>query len=264
MPWLMSGGTLSLHHGFDPKAFTTQCDVERHDTIVLPGAVAPLLAEAGLLTHPGLKSVLGVWHAPERVRFSPSWHHDSAGLIDLLVFGEIGLIGARRPDDGLPALLPLGPVQAPRGAAGAVLVADVIRSEAGTLAMRGPMVPRHAFPPGIRLTDAPCLQADRRGFVDTGYACRLAGETGALEVTGPPAGIVSVGSYRFELRAMQEQVSRADPTATLGALPDTLAGHRLSGNAADPARLSAALAEQGVNPLLSSAFRERPTSPKAA
>ena len=32
MPWLLSGGTLALHHGFDADAFAAQCREERCDT----------------------------------------------------------------------------------------------------------------------------------------------------------------------------------------------------------------------------------------
>ena len=49
MPWLLSGGTLSLHHGFDADAFAAQCRDDRCDTVVVPGALVPQLAEAGLL-----------------------------------------------------------------------------------------------------------------------------------------------------------------------------------------------------------------------
>ena len=66
----------------------------------------------------------------------------------MLVFGETALIGSRRDADGLPVPLPAGAVMAPRGSASAVPIAEIARTETGTLALRGPMVPRHAFPPG--------------------------------------------------------------------------------------------------------------------
>src|SRR5674476_758426 len=42
---------------------------------------------------------------------------------------------------------------APHGAAGARTVAVTTRTGAGTLALRGPMVPAHAFPPGAEHGD---------------------------------------------------------------------------------------------------------------
>ena len=57
-----------------------------------------------------------------------------------------------------------------------------------------------------------------------------------MVVTGPPAGIVSVGGYRFPLARLLETIGRIDAGATLAALPDPLIGQRLVGNAADPRR----------------------------
>ena len=82
------------------------------------------------------------------------------------------MIGSRRGADGLPVPLPLTRSMAPRGSANAVPVAEIARTAAGTLALRGPMVPRHAFPPGAERLAAPHLKADAEGFVDTCYPCR--------------------------------------------------------------------------------------------
>ena len=71
MPWLLSGGTLSLHHAFDPDAFAAQCRDDRCDTVVVPGALVPQLAAAGLLDHAELKNVLAFWRAPERLADQP-------------------------------------------------------------------------------------------------------------------------------------------------------------------------------------------------
>ena len=40
-----------LHHGFDAAAFAAQCREHRCDTVVVPGALVPQMAEAGLLAH---------------------------------------------------------------------------------------------------------------------------------------------------------------------------------------------------------------------
>ena len=74
---------------------------------------------------------------------------------------------------------------------------------------------------------------------------------------GPPAGIVSVGGYRFGLRAMQELVGGIEDGSTLAALPDILAGHRLAGSGADREAICDALLAHGANPLLVAAFRAR-------
>jgi hypothetical protein len=257
MPWLLAGGSLTLHHGFDAAAFAAQCNDTRCDTVAVPGALVPALAEAGLLAFPGLRNVLAVWRAPERLSRSPAWRHPSARLTDMLAFGEIALLGSRRGPDGRPVGLPSGELRAPRGAAQAVWVAEIARTMAGMVALRGPMVPRHPFPPGAARLPGPHLHADRRGFVDTGYACRPEPDQDSVLVTAPPPGIVSVGGYRFVLRELEDQIRQIDGDATLAALPDALAGHRLAGHARDPEAVRAALLAHGANPLIAEAFRDR-------
>jgi non-ribosomal peptide synthetase component E (peptide arylation enzyme) len=257
MPWLLAGGTLVLHRPFDPQVFAGQCAEHRCETIILPGPLVPLLQEAGLLAHEGLRNVLALWRSPERLVTSQRWSHASAGLLDVLAFGETGLIAARREAIGMPSAISLGPVTAPRGAAGGMLVAEIARTEAGTLALRGPMVPRHPFPPEAEDGDAPFFTADATGWADTGYPCRLARETGALELSGPPAGMINVGGYRFARRALQEQIGQAGIGATIAALPDATLDHRLAGSALDRAAVQQALTVRGANPLLVGAFRDR-------
>lgn len=263
LPWLLTGGTLSLHHGFDAKAFGAQCFVERCDTVVAPGPLVPRLVEAGLLSHAELSNVLAVWRAPERLLISPAWLDRNATLIDILVFGEIALLGSRRDANGRPASLPAGEVLAPRGADGAVPVAEIARTLAGTVALRGPMVPRHAFPPGIERMGGPRFLADAEGFVDTGYSCRIDRAAKTLQITGPPPGIVSVGGYRFVLSELENLIRAADDGAALTALPDALAGHRLAGLSADAGDVRSVLVSLGVNPLVADAFRHR-RRPQAA
>lgn len=263
MPWLLSGGTLVLHQPFDPSVFASQCVEHCCDTVVLPGPVLPRFLEASLLAHEGLKNVLAVWRAPECLATSPLWRHARAGLVDVQVYGETGLIGTRREDSGKPTPIPCGPVLAPHGAGGGVVVVELARTDAGTLALRGPMVPRSPFPPGAERGDAPFLKADASGLLDTGYPCRVDTETGTLAVTGPPAGMVSVGGYRFGLRELQNLIERAAHGATIAALPDTFLSHRLAGSAADRAAVQQALSVRGVNPLVVGAFRDR-NRPKAA
>jgi hypothetical protein len=97
------------------------------------------------------------------------------------------------------------------------------------------------------------------GMVNTGFTCRIehTGDREALVVTGPPAGLVSVGGYRFGMRDLQELVAGADRMSTLAALPDMLTGHRLAGHSADRDAIRHALAATGANPLVVRAFRDR-------
>ena len=262
MPWLLSGGTLALHHAFDPDAFAESCAEHRCETIVLPGPMAVELNAAGLLAREDLRNVFAVWRTPERLPTSPAWRHANAHLVDVQVFGEAGLVAARRAASGLPATLATGPVIAPRGTNG-VLTGEISRTAAGTLALRGTMVPRDPFPPVVSQSEKAIFKADASGFVDTGYPCRVAGESGAVVLTGPPAGIVNVGAYRFAQCELQNLVQRAGKQVSLAALPDPYLSHRLAGSAADRAAVRKVLIANGMNALVAGAFRGR-RKPRAA
>jgi hypothetical protein len=257
LPWLLSGGTLVLHHPFDLGILARQRRDDRCGTLILPGPVVLRLAEMGAFAGDGPASVIAAWRSPERLATSPVWRESSTVLVDVSIFGEAALVPGRRGAGGRPSPVPFGAVIAPRGSTGGIVVAELIRTDAGTVASRGPMVPQHSFPPGIERSGLPYFKVGRRGLVDSGYTCRIDTVTKAIVVTGPPSGIVSVGGYRFPLRDLQDVVGRIDSGATLAALPDPVVGQRLIGNAADRDTMQAALNAVGVNPIVVAAFRDR-------
>ncbi len=258
IPWLLVGGTLALHQPFDAATFQDQQKTVRPDTVIVPGPVIGHLTEGGCLSaRDGLKSVLGVWRTPERLPRAPAWRDAGTAMIDVQVFGETGLIAARRGPGGRPAAIPFGPMAAPRGGNGAMVVGEITPTPKGTVAMRGPMVPRCTFPQGAERTRLAHFKVAPNGFADTGYSCRLEGDHAVMLLTGPPPGVVGVGGYRFVLNEIQQLVSKAGGAGTLAVLPDPLAGHRLDGTASNREAIREALTSLGVNPLLASAFRER-------
>jgi hypothetical protein len=265
LPWLMVGGTLALHHPFDCMTFAEQCRELHCDTVVVPGPLVSQLVAAGCLSAPDdLKNVIAAWRAPEQLRRAPDWRECAPALIDVQLFGEIGLIAARRRPEGRPARIPLGPLAASQGADGALAVAEVAATRNGTLALRGPMVPASAFPPGAERTSLPRFTAAADGFVDTGYAIEAGRDAEAMMVSGPPPGLMSFGGYRFALSELTNIINGLDPTGTLAVRPDAIAGHRLAGTAANHEAIRMALRGIGANPLLVEAFGARPkTDPKA-
>jgi len=265
-PWLLLGGTLTLHHPFDTEVVAEQLQAGRFDTIIVPGPLAVPLAESGHLAAEGLSSVIGVWRAPERLSRAlasreqnwreQNWREATTRLIDVQVFGEIGFIPAARGVGGRPVPTPFGVVFAPRGAKGTVVAAEIAPTATGTLAMRGPMVPRGTFPPGAERSHLPYFKVAANGFVDTGYACHPGNAN--LVLTGAPPGVVGVGGYRFLLHELQEVVGAVESgPARLAAASDPLTGQRLDGTAADCRAVEASLRKRGVNPLLADAFGER-------
>jgi hypothetical protein len=253
VPWLIRGGALALHQPFDAEAFLTQIDMSPVDTVIVPGPLAPELAEVGRLTASAAR-VIGVWRAPERIARAQPWRASKASMVDVQAFGEIGFIAGCRGEDGLPAAIPVGVSHAPRGG-GTVVAIEVAATAHGTVALRGPMVPRVPFPPGVERSDQPYLEIAPSGFVDTGYACRPNYET--LVLRAPPKGVITVGGYRLATAEIEALVGRAeDGAATLATLPDVLAGHRLAGIAADHDTVEQALMNFGANALLVGAFRK--------
>jgi hypothetical protein len=252
--WLLSGGSLYLHHGFDPEAFAAQCREAGAAAVMLPAATVSAIADAGLLdAH---QTVVALWRAPERMTSARAWDDPSA-IVDVASFGEIGIVAARRGPNNLPAPLPLGTASASRRVSGAPTVIETNRNGAGMLALRGKMVPVHDFSLGVERNHAPHLQADGAGFNDTGFPCRSDHGARTLHVTAPPAGMTVTGGYRFRQADVDAVVAQADPEATLIAVPDVDLGQRLAGTASDRAALCAGLRARGVNPLISEAFRAR-------
>jgi hypothetical protein len=246
IPWLTCGGTLTLHHSFEAVAFAAQTQAQDFDAVVVPGPAISRLAAAGLLD--AAKAVLALWRAPERMqRAEPC---EARGIVlDVAGFGELGVVALRR--DGIqPAPLPCGTVASPEGAADTTPLLEIARSALGTVMLRGQAVPVSGFPLGTR----PHHATSAGGFIDTGYPCRFDTDAKALVVTAPPAGIATVGFYRFVARELSRLAENLEADATLAALPHELTGERIAGHAPDRAASAQELARRGVNPLVSGAF----------
>jgi AMP-binding enzyme len=255
--WLLSGGTLALHHPFDSEVLEQQINEHSCDTLVAPAQLALRLAEMDIASRlPSLRNAIGLWRTPEQVASSAVWTAQHAVLTDVYLFGEAGLFGARRPGDGTPAPILPGPHGTPREVPGSSIAGEIFLTPRGTLALRGPMVTPAAYAPAPPAGNSLVAQPPR-DYVDTDYAARLDRSTGAICITAPPSGIMAVGGYRFLSQDLQEWARRLGQGALLTALPDRLSGHRLAGRAQDNARAREALGELGLNPLMVEAFRDR-------
>ena len=113
MPWLLAGGTLALHHGFDPAVFAEQSRAHEPCSVVLPGPALAPLADAGLLGG-HLENILALWRAPEQLAAAVPWQR-AAALVDIVSVNETGLLTARRGPDGGPSPIPHGAIAAPAG-----------------------------------------------------------------------------------------------------------------------------------------------------
>jgi acyl-CoA synthetase (AMP-forming)/AMP-acid ligase II len=109
VPWMLSGGTLALHHGFDPTVFIDQSHEQEASAVVLPGPALAALADAGLLDN--IKTILALWRTPEALASAIPWQGEAV-LVDVICRSETELHAARRTDDGLPAPPPPTPFRA--------------------------------------------------------------------------------------------------------------------------------------------------------
>ena len=92
--WLLSGGTLALHHPFDGDVLEQQIVEHSCDTLIAPAQLALRLGEIDMASRlPTLRNVIGLWRAPEQVASSPSWTQPQVTLTDVYLFGEAGLFG---------------------------------------------------------------------------------------------------------------------------------------------------------------------------
>jgi hypothetical protein len=235
-----------------------QCHDDRCGTLILPAPVVFRLAKTGLFAREGPTTILAAWNAPEHLAKSPDWREHDANLVDVAIFGEAGLIPARRGAGGRAVPIPFGAVLAPHDSADAVQVAELTATMTDTVALRGPMVPRHTFPPGIEHADQPHFKIAPDGTVDTGYPCLVEAVRKTITVGGPPAGIAAVGGYRFPLNELLATIGRIDADATLAVSPDPLLGQRLIGTAHDQPAMRNALDGIGLNPLVGAAFAADP------
>jgi acyl-CoA synthetase (AMP-forming)/AMP-acid ligase II len=256
--WLLTGGTLSLHHPFEADVLEQQMNEHRCDTLIAPAQLALRLDEYDLAARlPSLRNVIGLWRAPEQVAASAPWTARLASMTDAYLFGEAGLFGARRTgEDGAPALVKPGMQGLPRDLPGSSISGEILLTPKGTLGLRGPMVAVAAYAPPPPPSDS-LIPQPPRDYVDTEYVARLDRATDAISITAPPSGIMAVGGYRFLASDLQEWGRRLGQGALLTALPDRLSGHRLAGRAQDNARAREALLELGLNPLMVEAFRDR-------
>jgi acyl-CoA synthetase (AMP-forming)/AMP-acid ligase II len=255
LPWLLGGGTLNLHHAFDPDTFSEQArGQDGGGGIVVPGPVLAALHDANGLGRPA--RVVALWRSPESLGGAPSWRGDAV-LVDVASFGEVGLIASRRDADGFPAAIPAGAIGVPQRAPAAMPICETQRGAAGTLMMRGAMVPTQAFPPGAEDGFEPHLAVDELDFVDTGWPCKVERASNGFTITAPPAGSIAIGGYRFKPNEAEAVIAAIDADATIVALPDAVLGQRLAGRCADPVAIISKLQARGLNPLIGAAFRPR-------
>ena len=247
--WLISGGTLLLHHPFDESVLLQALAGEACTDFIAPAPLALRLGEnPEFLAAAELGQVIGLWRNPDQALGSSVWTGPQ-GFHDVLAFGEAGFVPTMRDNTG--AATPINM----RAHALSASVGEIVMTNMGTLGLRGPVVPSLAYADerdgnGFR-TPAP---AD---IIDTGFAARHDPATGTVHLTAPPAGLIGVGGYRFRAGELEDWSHRLPQGGLLTALPDRMTGHRLAGRTVNTAAARGILSELGLNPLVGEAFRDR-------
>jgi hypothetical protein len=172
-------------------------------------------------------------------------------IVDLLVLGEVGAVPLSRADKRVSRNIPLGGIRAPSGAAGAPVVVETKFSN-GQIALRGPMVPRESFPPGLGSFRMP---RDEEGFVRTGYKCSDGGPGGLIVGDGPDR-VILTGGLRFGLDDLQSRFSTCGYEVKVSSIEDPLLGDRLRIDAADRKAVAAALLAAGHSQIVVDAAAE--------
>jgi len=228
VPWLLTGGTLQLVHGFAPQTIE-RMGLERPHLVAPAGALAALLRSS----EKELSSIIAVHRGPAAL-FEPNAH--AGAIVDFHVLGEIGAIALHRGPGDRPAPIPAGHASFPGQAEAPVGIETRLEPD-GTVSLRGAMVPHQVFVSGKK----PTIGKD--GFVPTHYHCRVEGMS--VVIDSGPAGVAMVGGLRFGLDDLKERVAAFAADATVSYIPDAMLGGRLVVEADDPAAASAALDAAG-------------------
>ena len=255
VPWLLSGGTLQLVHGFSPQAIRL---VPAGAHLVAPAAALNSLANT---ESEGFASVVAVHRGPESLGLDLSQLKCDA-IADLQVFGEIGLTALSRIAKVMPSPIPLGAISAPIESPDAPIVVETKRLADGTLALRGSMVPDRLFPASARANTTQ-LEFDVDGFVRTNLRCHAVGSSG-LVIESAPDGIVTIGGLRYGLDDLTARIASVSPDAKISFVRNTVLGTRLTIKSSNPSAVTKALDEAGLSSLIIEGVKERPAARRAA
>lgn len=200
VPWIMSGGTMHLHHPMALRGLAGHVNAVDADYVLCPGSLVQGLERR--LNAENCR-IVSVWSPSSP---SPEPMLTNRALVDLHVADEFAMIARQRGASALPLPLVAGSIGAPstiRHAPALVELAIDEEADPNTLKVRGPMVADSAWPASkVR------IPTDKAGFVDTLIPVRRT-ENGIAGLGKPGQSAPGIG-----------------PLATLDALYSAFAGVR--------------------------------------
>jgi len=255
VPWLLTGGTLALVHGYSPHAVAQAASAGAH--LVAPAPALPALSEMSVAPF---ASSIAVHRGPQSLGVDLSQTSCDA-IVDIQSFGEIGLVALRRIAKIMASPVPIGKTPAAANAPDAPVFIETKRLADGTLAVRGAMVPDKIFPDAAR-ADASQIEFDLDGFARTNLRCHAIGSSG-LAIEASPDGIMAIGGLRYGVDELAMRIAKASPGSTLVTRRDPLLGARLAVESNDPPAARKTLDEAGQSRLIFEGVQPRAAERRA-
>lgn len=244
MSWILSGGTLLLHHPFDYDVFVDQMGEDEIDFVGLPPTVIDAIKGEGGFTNGRHPKALGcLWPTP----FLPENANTRASrlpmpVIDIRAFGEMAYVARKRSKSERPALIAHGDCTVPTGAAGGpVLLTTRVRGGAtsngsaksllaGDLMIKSAMMFDAYYPSALPGGDDPTLERDSHGFVNTGMRCRFVGSSKpSLDCVNKVGGVIYHGGMSISATELDRLYSEHEnlSDAAVFAFDDPIMGERI-------------------------------------
>lgn len=249
VPWLMAGGTLVAHPPLAPRIIRDRLAPDGVTHAVLPVALGEYVIAAPLAERPQLRHLALLARRPISADSFAAAAEDGLAVD---VFYGIGETAVARGLRGAGGAITLGPDTHTSGSGQSPVLVETRVGPDGELALRGAMVPVHAFPPGAENGQPPFWSTDASGFRATGMPAAADKASRTVAIGSREAGVVSIGGRRFAESAIRGAYAEAGGEIAPVIRPDPLLGERVAGIVGDGRAivgLAARLVESGLTPL---------------
>ncbi len=231
VPWLLSGGTLTLLADLPAKG-APGFDGQTH-VIGTAGLVPSLAALAEL----SLASVFAVHFGGTSAKTSAPALNAKA-VIDVVAIGEAAVIAMPRRERGIVEAIPLGAIRAGNIGEAAPVIVEA-SADNGRLQLRGAMVPKDA------LRD--------QAWLDTGYSAKPSSRGGIYVIA--PAELIAIGGLRFDLFDLERRIRGSTLISEVIAEDAPLLGSRLVIASDRPEETAQALLGAGLPRVIAASAR---------
>lgn len=219
VPWLVTRATGCFHQPSTTEALAGAARELGATHVTLPGRALERLVADGVFDDVALTAVLATWRAPDPRHAATAAACPGAAMVDVLAFGELGLVAAARATPGRALVPPLGPY-APEGLEPLI---DTRVTLDGRVLARGCVCPAAPFPSdeGARVA------IDPEGFVDTGLAGVADRSARRIAVGGRRRNVVQVGGVGVAREDAEQAFAEVGLAGAVELQEDALLGARV-------------------------------------